>query len=68
MLSNEVFHRNMFFRIWNYNKAGSEDLMRGCKEALLSLDGRPLKKFLLRMGVGCPVILFVAGFSIYSCN
>ena len=37
-------------RLWNYNKGGSEEhLLRGCKEALLSVDGQPLKRCLLRM-------------------
>ena len=37
-------------RVWNYNKGGSlEHLLRGCKEALLSVDGKPIKRCLLRM-------------------
>lgn len=36
--------------MWNYNKGGSDEhLLRGCKEALLSVDGKPIKRCLLRM-------------------
>lgn len=41
-------------RVWNYNKGGShEHLLRGCKEALLSVDGKPIKRCLLRMVTDC---------------
>ena len=41
-------------RVWNYNKGGShEHLLRGCKEALVSVDGKPIKRCLLRMVTDC---------------
>mmetsp|Transcript_24306 Transcript_24306/g.33341 ORF Transcript_24306/g.33341 Transcript_24306/m.33341 type:complete len:325 (-) Transcript_24306:506-1480(-) len=41
-------------RIWNYNKATSEDLLRGCRSIRVSFNGHAQFCCLLRMGPGCP--------------